>query len=526
MQDDVLYHENYKFTNDYAVIEALHPTPSGLEDKMHDYHQQAQKGKASLVQVLLKEIKRYPRYPELKTLLMMLYHKMGQFDKSDEWVLKTAVLHPDYLPGKVNAAFVHFENEDFEKMQDLMGKGFHLNEMYPNRELFHIAEMTLLQKVAVHYYCAIGDFEQAKMRLDILEQLDKDGDDTVRSRQFFIASALKEKKTEFLSKELLLKLLDEESIMGLEQEFDKPDLINQELNDLFEYGSDIPEDVIDEILALPRQELIADLETIVNFAVSDGVALIDQVIDTDQTYFLSHALELLAILEAEESLSTVMQVFEQDEDFIEFYFGEFATEYCWDVIMRLGKNQLDVLFDFMKIRGIYTYNRAIICAGVEQMYFHYPEKKEDVVAFFETLINYFLACEDYKIVDPLLNQLIVGHLVNIREERLTVLIEKMYDADIVQEDVFESRESTYEALDRPLPYDPKQEVLTLQEKLDKMVNIYPDRFEDIFPDLIPELDTFPKDLESANLLKADKVGRNEPCPCGSGKKYKKCCLAD
>ena len=21
------------------------------------------------------------------------------------------------------------------------------------------------------------------------------------------------------------------------------------------------------------------------------------------------------------------------------------------------------------------------------------------------------------------------------------------------------------------------------------------------------------------------VGRNEPCPCGSGKKYKKCCLA-
>ncbi|MGD9164120.1 MAG: SEC-C metal-binding domain-containing protein, partial [Chromatiales bacterium] len=23
---------------------------------------------------------------------------------------------------------------------------------------------------------------------------------------------------------------------------------------------------------------------------------------------------------------------------------------------------------------------------------------------------------------------------------------------------------------------------------------------------------------------ASKVGRNDPCPCGSGKKYKKCCL--
>ena len=48
MQDEVLYHENYKFTNDYAVIEALHPTPSGLEDKMQDYHKQAQKGKEQL----------------------------------------------------------------------------------------------------------------------------------------------------------------------------------------------------------------------------------------------------------------------------------------------------------------------------------------------------------------------------------------------------------------------------------------------------------------------------------------------
>ncbi|MEG1849984.1 MAG: SEC-C metal-binding domain-containing protein [Oscillospiraceae bacterium] len=25
------------------------------------------------------------------------------------------------------------------------------------------------------------------------------------------------------------------------------------------------------------------------------------------------------------------------------------------------------------------------------------------------------------------------------------------------------------------------------------------------------------------VKKTDKVGRNDPCPCGSGKKYKKCC---
>lgn len=31
---------------------------------------------------------------------------------------------------------------------------------------------------------------------------------------------------------------------------------------------------------------------------------------------------------------------------------------------------------------------------------------------------------------------------------------------------------------------------------------------------------------SKTVVKGDKVGRNDPCPCGSGKKYKKCCGRD
>ena len=32
-----------------------------------------------------------------------------------------------------------------------------------------------------------------------------------------------------------------------------------------------------------------------------------------------------------------------------------------------------------------------------------------------------------------------------------------------------------------------------------------------------------KDAVKAKPKKSDKVGRNDPCPCGSGKKYKQCC---
>ena len=33
-----------------------------------------------------------------------------------------------------------------------------------------------------------------------------------------------------------------------------------------------------------------------------------------------------------------------------------------------------------------------------------------------------------------------------------------------------------------------------------------------------------KNLKKINPKVSEKIGRNEPCPCGSGKKYKKCCL--
>jgi hypothetical protein len=62
-------------------------------------------------------------------------------------------------------------------------------------------------------------------------------------------------------------------------------------------------------------------------------------------------------------------------------------------------------------------------------------------------------------------------------------------------------------------------------------------YEDIAGALTPELEEHVTELcdviRALNEERADvdrprivvKIGRNEPCPCGSGKKYKKCCAA-
>ena len=37
---------------------------------------------------------------------------------------------------------------------------------------------------------------------------------------------------------------------------------------------------------------------------------------------------------------------------------------------------------------------------------------------------------------------------------------------------------------------------------------------------------FKEQKSSGTVVKGKKIGRNDPCPCGSGKKYKKCCGAN
>jgi uncharacterized protein YecA (UPF0149 family) len=53
--------------------------------------------------------------------------------------------------------------------------------------------------------------------------------------------------------------------------------------------------------------------------------------------------------------------------------------------------------------------------------------------------------------------------------------------------------------------------------------------EELFEEEKKHLQPLPKKNKGGSVgeqtvIKGEQVGRNDPCPCGSGKKYKKCCL--
>lgn len=46
------------------------------------------------------------------------------------------------------------------------------------------------------------------------------------------------------------------------------------------------------------------------------------------------------------------------------------------------------------------------------------------------------------------------------------------------------------------------------------------------PDKPEDISDLEKLLNPQQVVKSEKIGRNDPCPCGSGRKYKKCCGAN
>ena len=61
------------------------------------------------------------------------------------------------------------------------------------------------------------------------------------------------------------------------------------------------------------------------------------------------------------------------------------------------------------------------------------------------------------------------------------------------------------------------------EDRDTILAAVPDKIADWVVILNESPCQLPTGATDPRIVPRKKVGRNEPCPCGSGKKYKKCC---
>jgi preprotein translocase subunit SecA len=89
------------------------------------------------------------------------------------------------------------------------------------------------------------------------------------------------------------------------------------------------------------------------------------------------------------------------------------------------------------------------------------------------------------------------------------------------------KEETLEYLFKVKAVKEEKETQVFDFSRQKLVHEEKSQFEGVEPGEAKEAASYegqlPEEKASTYKREAPKVGRNDPCPCGSGKKYKKCC---
>ncbi len=483
------------------------------------HHAAMNKKDTKIIQQLIDLIIKHPKSPQLKNFLSVAYHVRGNQAKAQEankWILSE---HPDYLFAKLNLANEYMNAGQPERVPEVLGENMEIQELYPERDLFHLAEVTGFYRAAIRYYVAIDNPDLAENRLEVLRDIAPDHPDTGFAEMLvknLLGKAVSNSWEEFEANRI--EVVNMKPVPESKQKT-PPVFVHPEIMNLYEYGLEIPTEKLQAILALKRETVIADLEKVLKDAVDRYLYFNGGEAEEEGFDFPLHAICLLAELKSEKSLPLVLDFLEYDEEVLDFYLGDHVNETMWMLLHKLSQNSLDVLKKFLLKPGVGTYSKAAASQTLAQIALNQPQKRNEIETIFEEVFMVF-SNTDLKenLVDSVFLGLAIADTIDCDFIGLLPVIKKLYDKGYVSFTV----NGDYDEVDQ-LFKDPteKREALkieTIFELYDKVVNTWATYSDDLEFEDEYDFEAFQQPAES------DKTGRNDPCPCGSGKKYKKCCL--
>jgi len=315
------------------------------------------------------------------------------------------------------------------------------------------------------------------------------------------------------------------SILVMSLNIDFPDFNHPEVRAFYEHDLSIPKEKVAEILQLPRETLIKDMETILMDTINRD-KFFRGLDDTDQWWsFQFHTLWVLVELEAVEALPTLLTLLKQDDDFSSYWWVDYVGEGLWEIYYHLADNKLEALKEVLLAPGDWI-SRIVPSSVAEQIFLHHPEREQEILDWYRAVLDAFLEMEDENdALDGEVISSIVVNLIAIQADELLPKISALYERGFVYDGIVGEMESIEADIKNPEYRDGKRDVTQ---------SIY-DRYEDAmswhgylmkYDEAYREQHTYKpsSSLSPKPIPKTEKVGRNAPCPCGSGKKYKKCCL--
>ncbi len=480
------------------------------------------------IKKLRRFVERYPHIPQFRNYLVSGYRIKDQDNQAFRENDAALERFPNYLFAKITKAEEYIETGQLAKVKFMLGHALDLHALYPERQEFHITEVSTYYGVVIDFLCESGELEKAEEYLDLICEM----------LPGHAVCEYAEKKIMLKRMEINLARLQEERKNAREVEPDtydqsiqtkeSPDFHFFEIWELYEYGvHEIETASLQQLLLLPPDELIPDLET----ALLDSMRRFEYYreqrnnghINFNQTEFPTHALFLLAELQAEQSLPVVLDFLRQGPEFLDFWIADLLTEAMWEVIYKLGQNQLPLLEAFLCERNRYTYAIAAVSSGLFELALHDSAKRQKVIEIYGRVLDYFFEhLEDDQLIDSETLGSIISDVTVLRADELLPQIERLFQQNVVASYVCGSLDSVRQDIKLPVDFTVKNEILSVFDRYGYFRKLFgppEERYEEI-DDLDWENEEW---VEIQPVRTGDKIGRNDPCPCGSGKKYKKCC---
>jgi hypothetical protein len=520
----------YKISSSPEVINRIYGITPQIQAKITEMSEQVLRGKNSAHKSLNDLIKIYPQVPQFKNLLSVLCDRLGKTQMALEINREILEKHPDYLYGKLNRANEYIHNKQFEKVPEILGKEMELKMLYPQRDEFHVGEVVSFCQTTLQYFVGIKHADEAQMRYDIIEKLNASFSlemDLFELEKPILALNLEVGCQHYLKqreKAKVVKVIPKKVLNPTRKE---PVFKNEIIKQLYRNDLRIDQKIILQILLLPRESLMADLQTIIY----DSIARFDYYYDetewSPQTHeFLNHAILLLVELKHEDSLELLFDVLRQDQNYLDYWFSDSLTEDFWKYVYVLGFDRLDMLKSFVFEPNRYSYSRSIMSEVVVQIALHYPNRRKELMEWYKQVIEEILDRKnDEAIIDTDWIAFVVYDLIRLNATELIPLIKELFAHQLVSEDINGTLEDCLKGIIVDSKYDYKMEIpATISDWYKNILttwHYYEEKVED------KRKTSNDNDKELGKMLpfpeQMPKVGRNDPCPCGSGKKFKKCC---
>ena len=244
---------------------------------------------------------------------------------------------------------------------------------------------------------------------------------------------------------------------------------------------------------------VAHVPDLVHMMQDEGLNWADS--DSDEVWAPIHAWRTLGQLRAESAIDAIMDTFYTIDDWdLDWQMEEYPT-----ILAMIGPAAIPALKAYLADNQNGVWSRVTAQTAVGKIGNQYAQSRDECVAILATqLLN-------HEQQDSSLNAFLIGSLMDLNAIETSDIMEDAFNAGNVDLSVQGDWEEVQIELGllkqriTPVPeygWIPKEHIpLAKMVRSGRLSNLLSD---DAQPDI------------------QKKVGRNDPCPCGSGKKYKKC----